>query len=96
MEKAKHLKDTRNSTQRSASLIWTKRQHEEKISNDGKECQRLPLCFLFFLFCFFLFPSVLLSKDIGYVIQLVSMLQSLRTQQKTPVRKTKRNQSNAL
>lgn len=49
----------------------------------------------FFLFCFFLF-SVLLSKDIGYVIQLVSMLQLLRTQQKTPFRKTKRNQSNAL
>lgn len=31
-----------------------------KISNDGKECQRLPLCFLFFFFVFFSFlcPSV--------------------------------------
>lgn len=59
MGKAKHLKDTRNSTQRSASLIWTKKQHEEKISNDGKEYHD-SLCASFFAFCFFSFlcPSL--------------------------------------
>lgn len=93
--KAKHLKDTRNSTQRSASLIWTKRQHEEKSQMTARSVKD-SLCAFFFSFLFFSLSSVLLSKDIGYVIQIVSMLQSLRTQQKTPFRKTRRNQSNAL